>query len=326
MKKNIAVVVGGFSSEAIISAKSGEQVAKNLDRNLYEVYIVNISKNGWVVKSDLICDVPVNKADFSFSLNSKRVVFDFAFILIHGHPGENGVLQGYFSMLGIPYSTAGVRTSALTFDKYQSKLFLKQFGITSAKAMFLTKKYLPETEDIVKNLGLPCFVKPNASGSSFGVSKIKDGKILPVAIDNAFDEDPNGVIIEEFIEGTEVSCGVLKTKKETFVFPPTEIITENEFFDYEAKYSMGKTEEITPARLPSAIIQEVQEISSRIYDLFLCKGIVRVDFIVKNETPYFIEINTVPGMSAESLFPKQVKVEGLEMKDILTMVVSDLIG
>ncbi len=326
MKKNIAVVVGGFSPEAIISVKSGEQVAKNLDRNLFEVYMVNISKDGWVVKGDLVCDVPVNKADFSFSFNNRKIKFDFAFILIHGHPGENGVLQGYFDMIGIPYSTAGVRTSVLTFDKYQSKLFLKQFGLISAKSVFLNNNFSPSTDNIITELGLPCFVKPNASGSSFGVSKVKDKQTLSSAINEAFVEDPHGVIIEEFIEGTEVSCGVFKTKKEAFVFPPTEIITENEFFDYEAKYTKEKTKEITPARLPEAIIKEIQDVSSRIYDLFQCKGIVRVDFIIKNGTPYFIEINTVPGMSAESLFPKQAQVKGLEMKEILTMVVADLIG
>ncbi len=324
MKKNIAVVVGGYSPEAVISIQSGEQVAKNLDRNRYEVFIVNISKDGWVVKSDLVCDVPVNKADFSFSFNNQKIKFDFAFILIHGHPGENGVIQGYFDMIGVPYSTAGVRTSVLTFDKYQSKLFLKQFGVVSAKSLFLSKKNMFSSENIIEELNLPCFVKPNASGSSFGVSKVKDKETLTAAIGEAFAEDPRGVIVEEFIEGTEVSCGVFKTKKEAFVFPPTEIVTDNEFFDYEAKYTEGKTQEITPARLPDEIIQKIQDASSRIYDLFQCKGIVRVDFIIKNEIPYFIEINTVPGMSEKSLFPKQAKEKGMEMQEILTMIITDL--
>ncbi|MCD6367026.1 MAG: D-alanine--D-alanine ligase [Bacteroidales bacterium] len=325
MKKNIAVVVGGFSPEAVISVQSGELVAKNLDRNLYEVYIVSVSKNGWIVQSDLVCDVPVNKADFSFSFNNQKIKFDFAFILIHGHPGENGVLQGYFDMIGIPYSTAGVRTSVLTFDKYQSKLFLKQFGVVSAKSLFLNPKSRVLPEDIVAELDLPCFVKPNASGSSFGVSKVKNKKILKAAINEAFTKDSHGVIVEEFIEGTEVSCGVFKIKKEAFVFPPTEIVTENDFFDYEAKYIGSKTQEITPARLPDEIIRKVQDASSQIYDLFQCKGIVRVDFIIKDDIPYFIEINTVPGMSEKSLFPQQAKVKGMEMQDILTMVISDII-
>lgn len=325
MKKNIAVVVGGFSPEAVVSIRSGEQIAKNLDRNLFEVYLINISKDGWVVQSELVSDVPVNKSDFSFLYNNKKIKFDFAFILIHGHPGENGVLQGYFDMINIPYSTAGVRTSVLTFDKYQSKLFLKQFGIISAKDIFLNQHYKPQNNTIISELGLPCFIKPNASGSSFGISKVKDKQTFSAAIDKAFSEDPHGVIIEEFIEGTEVSCGVLKTKKESFVFSPTEIVTENDFFDYEAKYSEEITQEITPARIPTSITKKIQDISSQIYDLFQCKGIVRIDFIIKNEIPYFIEINTIPGMSAESIFPKQVKAKGMEMQEILTMVVTDLI-
>ncbi len=324
-KKNIAVVVGGFSSEAVISRESGKQVAQNLDTNLFNTYIVDISKDGWVVKSELVCDVPVNQSDFSFTYNGQKFKFDFAFILIHGHPGENGVLQGYFDMLGVPYSTAGVKTSALTFDKYQAKLFLKQFGVISAKSIFLNKNINISPDKIINELGLPCFVKPNASGSSYGVSKAKTLNGFQQAIDVAFAEDPHGVIVEEFIEGTEVSCGVLKTRNEALVFPPTEIATENEFFDYEAKYVGSKTQEITPARLPANIIQKIQDASSRIYDLFQCKGIVRIDFIVKNDTPYFIEINTVPGMSAKSLFPQQARVKGIEMKKILTMVIRDLL-
>jgi len=323
-KKNIAVVVGGFSPEAVISRESGKQVAKNLDTDRFDAYIVDISKDGWVVKSELVCDVPLNQSDFSFTYNGQKIKFDFAFILIHGHPGENGVLQGYFDMIGVPYSTAGVRTSVLTFDKYQSKLFLKQFGVISAKSFFLNKNIDTPLETIINELGLPCFVKPNASGSSFGVAKAKTINDLQKAIDAAFAEDPHGVIVEEFIEGTEVSCGVLKTADEALVLPPTEIVTENEFFDYEAKYIGSNTQEITPARLPENITQKIQGASSRIYDLFQCKGIVRVDFIIKNGIPYFIEINTVPGMSAKSLFPQQARVKGIEMKKILTMVIRDL--
>lgn len=324
MKKNIAVVVGGFSSESVISMKSGEQVAQNIDKKLFDVYIVNISKDGWVVKSDLVCDIPVNMADFSFSYNNRKVKFDFAFILIHGHPGENGVLQGYFDIIGIPYSTGGVKTLALTFDKYQSKLFLAQFDIISAKSIFLYSKNQLKIKDIVDRIGLPCFVKPNASGSSFGISKVKDIKLLEEAVETAFAEDSHGVIIESFIEGTEVSCGVFKTKNKSLVFSPTEIITDNDFFDYEAKYIDNKTQEITPARLPKEIIKKIQDISSKIYDLFQCKGIVRIDFIIQDKIPYFIEINTVPGMSAESLFPKQVKEKNMNMQDILTQVINDL--
>ncbi len=323
MKRNIAVVVGGFSPEAVISIKSGEQIAAEMDKDLYNVHVVSITRESWVVKTVDGKDIPIDKADFSFTGEKGKVTFDFVLNIIHGHPGENGVLQGYFDLINLPYSTAGVRTSSLTFDKYLSKLYLQHTTIQTAKSLLLTKKYMLSEDTIIKELGLRCFVKPNASGSSFGITKVKEASELKKAIADAFAEDPRGVIIEEFIEGTEVSCGVFKTKKKSFVFNPTEIVTKNDFFDYQAKYTDGFSEEITPARIPQSQISDVQEKSSEIYDLFQCKGIVRVDFIIKDSTPYFLEINTVPGMSKESIFPKQARDYGISMKEILRMLIED---
>lgn len=323
MKRNIAVIVGGFSLEAVISIKSGEQIAAELDKERYRVYVVSITSESWEVKTSDGKNIPIDKADFSFIDENRKVFFDFVLNIIHGNPGENGVLQGYFDLIHIPYSTAGVRTSTLTFDKYLSKLFLQNKGIPMAKSLFLTKKHMYNEKTIIKELELPCFVKPNASGSSFGITKVKQASELDKAIADAFTEDPHGVIIEEFIEGTEVSCGVFKTRKKDFIFNPTEIVTRNDFFDFEAKYTDGVSDEITPARIPQSEIKEVQEKSSEIYDLFQCKGIVRVDFIIKNGVPYFLEINTIPGMSKESIFPKQAKDYGISMKEILTLLIED---
>ncbi len=325
-KYNIAVVVGGFSSEKEISVKSGTQVAGWIDKNKFNVYLVHIYRNEWY------CDLngkklPVNKDDFSVSTGSETIKFDFAVIMIHGHPGENGILQGYFDLIGVPYSTSSARVSHQTFDKNLSKLYLEQFGVKTAKSILITPAtYSQNTiKQISSTLGFPVVIKPNASGSSFGVSLVKNENELQQAIDNAFKEDPTKVLAEEYIKGTEVSCGVFSDGQEIIAMPPTEIVPETEFFDYEAKY-LGKSKEITPARLPQNILTAIQEESKRIYKLFMCYGIVRVDFIVSNEELYYLEINTVPGMSAESIFPQQAKVKGLSMTDIYTKVILNKLG
>ena len=325
MKKNIAIVAGGDSSEHIISINSSEQIAKWLDKEKYNVYKVIVKGTEWVVNSDSFCDVIVNKDDFSFSINNQKIKFDFAFIIIHGTPGEDGKLQGYFDTLKIPYSSANTLASAMTFNKIFSKNYLKPFNIPLAKFISIKKGEIVDANQIIGITGLPCFVKPNCGGSSFGITKVKEKEKLFDAIEEAFKED-HEVIIEEFLEGTELTCGLVKTKKETYIFPPTEIVSKNEFFDYEAKYTSGMADEITPARISDELTQEIQNLSSQIYDIFQLNGLVRIDYIYAKNKLYFMEVNTVPGMSAASIVPKQIEAAGLKHRDILTLVIEDAIS
>jgi D-alanine-D-alanine ligase len=323
MKKNIAVLVGGYSSEYAISLQSGDQIVRSLDKKKYNVFIVQVTSIDWILKSDWVCDVPIDRHDFSFSYNGQKIKFDFAFIMIHGTPGENGWLQGYFEMINVPYSTAGVLEEAVSFDKYLSKIYLQQFGVPTAKSLLLLKGRDYNTKQIINEIGLPCFVKPNAAGSSYGISMVKEANEMDDAIRKAFNEDPNKILIEQYIKGTEVSCGIYQANGELHVMPPTEIVSENDYFDYDAKYN-GKSKEITPARLSNKMTKLVQEQTKEIYKLFQVKGIVRVDFIIENDIPYFLEINTVPGMSAESIFPKQVKASGRNLTGILDEIIGEL--
>ena len=265
----------------------------------------------------------IDKNDFSLVADEFKIRFDAIFIAIHGTPGENGFLQGYFEMMGIPYTSCDAFCSALTFNKQACKLFLKEYKIAMADAIIIRKGDKTETKDIIKKIGLPCFVKPNDSGSSFGVSKVKKNEELMPAIETAFRES-NEVMIEAFMDGREVACGVVKTKIKTIVLPVTEIISKNEFFDYEAKYTPGKSNEVTPADLPAVVTDEIQRLSSLVYDLLGCKGIVRVDFIIIGQKPYFLEINTVPGMTPESLVPQQAVAAGLPLEELYSMVIEDL--
>ena len=322
MKKNIAVVAGGNSSEYVISINSANQIAKVLNKEKYKVYTVNVTGTEWIVKSEEFCDVIVNKDDFSFSLNNQKTTFDCALILIHGTPGEDGKLQGYFDTLNIPYTSANTLASAITFNKVFSKNYLKPFDIPLAKFVSIRKGDIIDANQIINITGLPCFVKPNCGGSSFGVTKVKEKEKLLNAIEEAFKED-HEVIIEEFLEGRELTCGLVKTKKNTFIFPPTEIVSKNEFFDYEAKYTEGMADEITPAPISEKLTKEVQNLSSQIYDIFQLSGIVRVDYIYSKNKLYFMEVNTVPGMSAASLVPKQIEAAGMNLKDVFTLIIED---
>lgn len=325
MKKNIAIVAGGDSSEYVISINSAEQLASVLDKEKYTVYTVIIKGTEWVVKSDTCCDVIVNKDDFSFSLNNQKTKFDCALIIIHGTPGEDGKLQGYFDTLKIPYTSSNTLASAITFNKIFSKNYLKPFDIPLAKFVSIKKGDVIDANQIINITGLPCFVKPNCGGSSFGVTKVKEKEKLLEAIEEAFKEDYE-VIIEEFLEGRELTCGLFKTKNETFIFPPTEIISKNEFFDYEAKYTAGMADEITPAQISNELTAEVQNLSSQIYDIFQLNGIVRVDYIYSNKKLYFMEVNTVPGMSAASIVPQQIKAAGYNLDNILNIIIEDSIN
>ena len=321
--KTIAILAGGDSSEFDISVKSAIEVSKTLS-SLYEIYIIMIRETNWYWEDQKGRYHSIDKNDFSLITDEYRIRFDAAFIAIHGTPGENGLLQGYFDMMGIPYTSCGAFCSALTFNKQACKLYLKEYKIPMAKAIMIRKGDNLDPENIIKKTDLPCFVKPNNSGSSFGVTKVKKKEQLLSAIDTAFQES-NEVMIEAFMDGREVACGVVKTKTKTIILPVTEIISKNEFFDYEAKYTHGKSDEVTPAEMPVVITNEIQRLSSLIYDLLGCKGIVRVDFIIIDKKPYFLEVNTVPGMTAESLVPKQALAAEISHKELYSMVIEDLL-
>ena len=322
--RTIAIAAGGDSSEFEISVKSAEEVRKALSSR-YMVYIIMIRGVSWYWEDAKGRYLSVDKNDFSLVVDDSKIRFDAVFIAIHGSPGENGVLQGYFDMLQIPYSSCGAFCSALTFNKQACKMFLREYSIPMADAILVRKGDKVDPAKIISLLGLPCFVKPNDSGSSFGVTKVKDKGNLVPAIETAFRESGE-VMIEAFMKGREVACGVVKTRNKTLVLPVTEIISKNEFFDYEAKYTPGKSDEITPAGLPESMTGIIQELSSRIYDLLGCRGIVRVDFIIIDSKPFFLEINTVPGMSAESIIPKQSEAAGLVPGDLYSIVIEDILS
>ena len=318
----IAIVAGGDSSEFGISVKSANEVSKVLSSR-FITYVIMIQGTNWYWEDQRGRYHNIDKNDFSLIADDYRIRFNAVFIAIHGTPGENGLLQGYFDMMGIPYTSCGAFCSALTFNKQACKLFLKDYNIPMADSMLVRDGDKLDPVSIISKSGLPCFVKPNDSGSSFGVTKVKKKEELLPAIAKAFKESKE-VVIEAFMNGREVACGVVKTKKESVVLPVTEIISKNEFFDYEAKYTPGKSEEVTPAEMPPALTNEIQRLSSCIYDMLGCKGIVRVDFIVVDQKPYFLEINTIPGMTEESLIPKQAAAAGIPLEDLYSMVVEDL--
>ena len=320
--KTIAIAAGGDSSEFEISVKSAEEVGKILSTR-YIVYIIVIRGINWYWEDSKGRYHNIDKNDFSLALDNQKIRFDGVFIAIHGTPGENGLLQGYFDMMSIPYTSCDAFCSALTFNKQACKLFLKEYGITMAKDFMLRKGDNMDIAGIIRHLGLPCFVKPNDSGSSFGVTKVKQKEDMHIAIENAFRESDE-VLMEAFMDGREVACGVVKTRARTIVLPVTEIISKNEFFDYEAKYTPGKSDEVTPADMPPAVTNEIQRISLQIYELLGCKGIVRVDFIVIGEIPHFIEINTVPGMTKESLVPKQAAAAGIALEELYSLAVENM--
>lgn len=321
MKRTIAIITGGDSSELVISLKSATQVKSVLDDNLYSSYIVNITKEGWYVTTEEQQLIPVDKNNFSFRNNEGEIHFDFAFLAMHGPPGEDGKLQAYFDLLGIPYSSSGVLPLALSFNKFSCKSFLGNFGIPTAKAILINRKEA-DLRQILKKTGLPCFVKPNCGGSSFGVSKVTRKEQLAGALDQAWKEDDQ-LIIEEALDGRELTCGLVKFSDQEMIFPVTEIISKKEFFDYEAKYIPGLSEEVTPANIPLQLSEECQQLASRIYDLVGCKGIVRIDFICSGNKLYFLELNGIPGMTQESIVPKQIRVFGSTEKEIYMRIIQD---
>ncbi len=322
MKKNIAIVAGGYSSEVVVSLKSAEGIYSFIDKNKYNLYIAILKKEDWVVRLSDGTETPINKNDFSFCENQEVKKFDFAYITIHGTPGEDGRLQGYFDMIGIPYSSCSALVSALTFNKYVCNHYLSAFGVKIARSIRLMNGQTIGADEAVKQLGLPMFVKPNDGGSSFGVTKVKEKEALQAAVDKAFAEGRE-VVLESFIKGTEVTCGCYKVKGKEVVFPLTEVVTSNEFFDYDAKYN-GQVEEITPARLPEEITLKIQRETSRIYDILGAKGLIRVDYIIPEDgEPMLLEINTTPGMTSTSFIPQQVRAAGLNITDVMTDIIED---
>ena len=318
MKKNIAIVWGGYSSEKEVSEKSAQGIYSFIDKDNYNVYKVKIDDTEWSVEYSGSA-VEIDKNDFSFVADANKVVFDFAYITIHGTPGEDGVLQGYFDMLKLPYSNCGVLASALTFNKFICNNFLKPFGFNVAESMVLRPRDIYNVESIADKIGLPLFVKPNAGGSSFATTKVKDISQLAKAIDDAFTESSE-VIVESFIDGVEVTCGMYEGQEGLVVLPLTEVVTENEFFDYDAKYK-GQVEEITPARISNGLTTEIQNLTKDIYRLIDAKGIIRADYIISDNVPVLLEVNTTPGMTATSFIPQQVASAGLDMKAVLTDII-----
>lgn len=324
MKKNIAIVVGGDSGEYEVSIKSGKQLLEQLDKSKYNPFLVHIRGLEWKASIDG-ADVLIDKNDFSATKNQIKITFDCALIGIHGTPGEDGKLQSYFEMMKVPYTTCGILSSALTFNKYACKHYLMPYGIITAKAMLFQKNDQIDSNEVVRTLGLPCFIKPNNGGSSCGVSKISKMEEIVPAIEKALEHDSE-IIVEEFIKGTEITCGVLRTKTRSMVFPIAEIVSKNDFFDYEAKYTSGMADEIIPARIPEEIKKACELTSSLIYDKLFCRGVVRIDYIIRDGQLYFLEVNTVPGQSEASIIPRMIKASGLTMTEVLTDLIEDAIG
>ena len=314
-KKNVAVVMGGFSDEYKVSLKSGQLIFDSLDRDLYHVYKVVILKEGWYFLDENEERIELNKGDFSVNLKNGEILkFDVCFNIIHGTPGENGILQAYWDAVGQKYTGCDFYQSALTFNKKDTLAVLSKYGIPSAKSVYLRKGDAIDEEKIISELKLPLFVKPNQSGSSLGISKVKEKSELAAAIEFAFKEDDE-ILIESFLDGMEVSVGVLDYQGETIVLGITEIIPEKEFFDYEAKYE-GASQEITPARLDDKTREKVEKIAKHAYNSLGMSGFSRSEFIIMNGTPYMLEMNTNPGFSPASILPQQAKIYGISIKDL----------
>lgn len=350
MKKKIAIVAGGDSSEYAVSLRSAAGVYSFMDKELYDITVVCLHGLDWKAAADYkgqgaitfytdpdntIQWVDIDRNDFSFTFGGEKHLFDFAYITIHGTPGENGLLQGYFDLLGLPYSCCGVLAAAITFNKFACNHYLSGFGINIAGSVMLRTGDTISDEEVISRIGLPCFIKSNVGGSSFGCTKVKTREQIQPAIEAAFREG-NEVIIEALMTGTEITCGVYRTKQKEVAFPITEVVTTNEFFDYDAKYN-GQVDEITPARIPDAVRDAVQALTLRIHKLLGCKGIIRTDYIlepteladcpekhiVSGYKIMLLEVNTTPGMTATSFIPQQVRAAGLDIKNVLSDIIEE---
>lgn len=323
MKKKIALVTGGLSGEAVISYKSAITVGNNIDTDKFDWYTIDINESGWWFVAVNGQRSTVDRTDFSIEVASEKITFDAVLLCIHGTPGEDGKLQGYFDMLGLPYTSCDAATSALTFNKRYTVAVAAFGGINVAKSLHIFKHTPVASDTILQQLTLPVFVKPNNGGSSIGMSKVNDASELEAALDKAFKED-NQILVEEFIKGREFTIGVFKTKGQIITLPMTEVITKKEFFDFEAKYQ-GLSEEITPAILEDVYADKIRKAAKSAYEVLNCRGVVRIDFILNeaNGEPYMLEVNTVPGQSEASIIPQQVKAMGWTLKDFYTAVIEE---
>ena len=313
--------MGGYSSEFEISLQSGAVVCDSLDTEKYEVYPVHLLKEGWFHPASDGTKHPVDKSDFSFSNGTEDIVPDVIFNIIHGTPGEDGYLQAYLSLIGIPQTGSEFYQAALSFNKRDCLTVLKSFGIKCANSYFVNKGYEYDTEEIVKTVGLPCFVKPNRGGSSFGITKVYHIDDIEPAIKKAFTEDSE-IIIETALQGVEVSVGAYRNKDEIVVLPVTEIVSENDYFDYDAKY-LGQSEEITPARISEEDTERVQVEARKIYQILNMSGVTRTDFIIEDGIPFVIETNSNPGLSVESIVPKQVRAAGMSLNEFFDILIEN---
>lgn len=319
----IAIFTGGDSSEQVISVRSAAKVKSWLEEAGHRCYLVNVSAFRWMV------DTPDGEVEFDrgipgFVSAGETIRVEYIWNMIHGTPGEDGLLQGCLDMMELPYSSCGLLTSALTFNKYACKVHLKQHGILTPEAALIRKKQMIDLDEIVDHIGLPCFVKPNKGGSSFGISKVSRRAVMAEAVRKALEEDQE-VIVEGFVKGRELTCGLMRKAGELRVFPLTEVSTENEFFDFEAKYTPGKSREITPAQIDEDIAELCREQARKIYEILDCRGIVRIDFIVSGKQAFFLELNSIPGMSNESVIPQQIQSMGMQVKDVLQEVIDESI-
>ncbi len=328
LKRTIAIVCGGDSSEHDVSLRSAKGLYSFFDKERYNVYIVDIKGQDWHVELHDGTTAKIDRNDFSFKENGKTVLFDYAYITIHGTPGENGILQGYFELIQLPYSTSGVLVEAMTFDKFVLNQYLKSYGVSVAESLLIRRgfEHLVSDDDILSRVGMPCFVKPANDGSSFGVSKVKNIDQLAPALRKAMMESDE-VMVESFLDGVEITVGCYKTREKSVIFPITEVVTHNEFFDYDAKYN-GQVEEITPARISDDVARRASEITSAIYDILHCNGIIRIDYIITKNSDgsnkiNMLEVNTTPGMTPTSFIPQQVRAAGLDIKDVLTEIVEN---
>ncbi|WP_296317287.1 D-alanine--D-alanine ligase [Winogradskyella sp. UBA3174] len=324
MKKNIAIIMGGYSSEYQISLKSGNVVYNSLNKDIYNTYRIHIFKDKWVFVNDFNEEFPIDKNDFSVLVNETKITFDCVFNAIHGSPGEDGYMQAYFKLLNLSQTSCSMYQAALTFNKRDLLATLKPYGIKTAESYCLNLGDTINEDTIVSKVGLPCFVKANKAGSSFGISKVYKKEDLQAAIDNSFKED-NEIIIEEFLNGVEVSVGVISYKGETTVLPITEIVSENDFFDYQAKYE-GKSQEITPARISDDYVNKVRLKAKKIYDILGLSGFSRSEFIFKNDEPYLLEVNTVPGLTNESILPQQAAKAGISMEELFDNAIKEALN
>lgn len=322
MKRKIAIVAGGDSSENPVSLRSAATILEYMDKDKYQPYILEIEGKNWQVHVSEGISAPVDRNDFSFTYNGIKTVFDYAYIIIHGTPGENGVFEGYLRLMRIPFSTCDVLPSALTFNKFVLNKTMKSCKVNVANSRRLRKGDKVDPDKIISKVGLPCFIKPTDGGSSFGTTKVKTRDQIIPAVEEAFKEN-NEIMIESFMQGIEVTNGYYKTRKREVKLPVTEVVPKTDFFDYDAKYN-GKVEEITPARIPDDLRDRIQDLTAKIYDLLGCHGIIRNDYIITDgDKINLLEVNTTPGMTATSFIPQQIRAAGLNLTDVLTEIIED---